>query len=73
MHGYKIQINQGRSMRSLKYLPEILMNMVITLYLLTTFLAFFNAFLFLLYSMIRVKVKNRIVLNFVNFVITKFY
>ena len=60
-------------MRSLKYLPEILMNMVITLYLLTTFLAFFNAFLFLLYSMIRVKVKNRIVLNFVNFVITKFY
>ena len=40
--------------------------MLVTLYLLTAFGAFFNAFLFLLYSMIRVKVKNRIVLNIVS-------
>ena len=40
--------------------------MLVILYLLTTALAFLNAFLFLLYSMIRVKVKNRIVLNIVS-------
>ena len=40
--------------------------MLLISYLLTIFIAFFNAFLFQIYSWIRVKVKNKIVLNLVS-------